>query len=105
MSRQTAATHDYERILVKIVRTLPPRRAEQLVDFARFLESKMLAEEMMQQEDAEEIAADNVRWDALLASNKAQHVLENLASEAAEEYRAGKTRPIALSDEGRVQPG
>ncbi len=105
MSSHSVATHDYERVLVKIVRALPPNRAEQLVDFARFLESKVLTEEMMQEEDAEEIAADNARWDDLLASNKAQHVLEALASEAAEEHRSGRTTPMAFSDEGRVLPG
>ena len=43
MNVQTIASNDtnnYERILVNIVRTLPPSRAEQLVDFARFLEAE-----------------------------------------------------------------
>ena len=39
MSTHTAASREYERVLIDIVRLLPPNRVEQLVDFARFLEA------------------------------------------------------------------
>ena len=62
MSRHPAASQDYERILINIVRLLPPHRVEQLVDFARFLEAQILSEALIQEEDLAEIEADNARW-------------------------------------------
>ncbi len=52
-----------------------------------------------------EIEADNARWDALLETDEAQALLEKLAEEALAEHRAGKTRPMAFDDEGRIVPG
>jgi hypothetical protein len=39
MSVHTTVSRDYERVLINIVRALPPNRVAQLVDFARFLEA------------------------------------------------------------------
>jgi hypothetical protein len=89
MNMHTAVSQDYERILINIVRVLPPNRAEQLVDFARFLEAEILTEELIRKEDITKIEADNARWDALLATDEAQALLENLADEALAEHRAG----------------
>ena len=55
--------------------------------------------------DMAEIEADNARWDALLATDEAQALLEKLAEEALAEHRAGQTKPMAFSDEGRIVPG
>lgn len=104
MNTGIAVHQDFERTLIKIMRTLPPNRAAQLVDFARFLEAQILSEELIQQEELAEIEADEARWDALLATDEAQTLLENLADEALEEYRAGKTRPMAFHD-GQIVPG
>lgn len=92
--------------LLKIARSLPPGRAAQLVDFARFLEAQYLEESMeWQDESVDRIEADNARWDALLASDESQALLERLADEALAELRAGKTRPMAFTDDGRLVPG
>ena len=79
MSMNMAASQDYERILINIVRVLPPNRVEQLVDFARFLEAQILSEKLIQAEDSAEIEADNARWDALLETDEAQALCEDLA--------------------------
>ena len=105
MTMNTAVERDYERTLIKIARVLPPNRVEQLVDFARFLETQSLSEELIQEEDMAEIEADNARWDALLATDEAQSLLEKLAQEALVEHRAGKTRPMAFNDKGQIIPG
>lgn len=97
----TATRQSYERTLIQIVRILPPTKAEQLVDFARFLEAQILSTERIQEEDIPEIEADNARWDALLATGEAQALLEKLAGEALAEHRSGKTRPLAFSHEER----
>ncbi len=102
---QAAPSQDYERVLLNIVRSLPPNRVAQLVDFARFLEAQILSEELVQEEDIAEVEADNARWDALLATDESQALLKKLADEALTEHRAGKTKPMAFSDEGRIVPG
>lgn len=84
--------------LLTIARSLPPSRAAQLVDFARFLEAQSLAESMeWQDESVDEIEADNARWDALLATDESQALLERLADEALVELHAGKTRPMVFT--------
>ena len=98
-----AAVHqDYGQTLIEIARVLPPARVEQLVDFARFLEAQVLNEALIQEENIAEIEADNARWDTLLATDEAQVLLDTLADEALAEYRAGKTTPMAIDDQGRI---
>lgn len=58
-----------------------------------------------QDESIDEIEADNARWDTLLATDKSQALLERLADEALAEFWAGKTRPMAFTDDGRFVPG
>lgn len=47
----------------------------------------------------------NARWDMLLATDKSQMLLEQLADEALAEYRAGKTQPMSFTEDGRLVPG
>ncbi len=91
--------------LLNIVRILPPKRVEQLVDFAHFLEAQSLAERLGLQEDPAAVEADNAQWDALLATEEAQMLLDKLADEALVEHQAGKTKPMAFTREGRIAPG
>ncbi len=98
--------HMIDHQLLTIARSLPPSRAEQLVDFARFLEAQSWAESLERQDESlEAIEADNACWDALLATDESQALLEQLADEALAEYRAGKTKPMAFTDDGRLVPG
>lgn len=105
MNMDTAAQRDHEQTLIKIARILPPQRVEQLVDFARFLEAQILSEDFIEEENVAEIEADNARWDTLMATDEAQMLLEKLADEALAEHRAGKTKPMAFSNDGRIVPG
>jgi hypothetical protein len=102
MSTDTVIDKEYERTLVRIVRNLPENRAAQLVEFARFLEAQILSDVLMQDEEEDAIEAENARWDALLATDHGQAVLEKLAGEALAEHRAGRTRPMSQDDEGRI---
>lgn len=102
MKPDVAYGHDYEQTLIDIVRVLPPNRAEQLVDFARFLEGQILAEEIFVEESAAEVEADNAQWDATLESDEGQALLEKLAAEALTEHRAGLSKPMSFDDEGRM---
>ncbi len=103
MTMQTAS-QESEQILINIVRILPPHRVEQLVDFARFLEAQLLSEALLQEEDVADIEADNARWDALLATDEAQTLLETLADDALAEHQAGQTKPMTFNNEGRIGP-
>ena len=105
MTMDTTVERDHERTLIKIARVLPPNRVEQLVDFARFLETQSLSEELIQKEGLTEIEADNARWEKLLATEDAQSLLEELADEALAEHQAGKTKPMAFDDKGKIVPG
>lgn len=102
---QTIVLHDQEQTLLHIVRSLPSNRVDQLVDFARFLETQVPAENVLPEEYPDEINTDNARWDALLATDEAQNLLEKLANEALAEYREGKTRPMAFTADGQIIPG
>lgn len=44
-------------------------------------------------ESEEEIHSDNSRWDTLLASSESQKLLETMARQAREQFRAGQTKP------------
>ena len=105
MSIQAIGNNDrnnYERILINVVRTLPQNRAEQLVDFARFLEAQYLGGQLLQSATKNDIEADNALWDGLLATDKGQSLLEKLASEAITERRAGKTKAMGFDDSGKI---
>ncbi len=91
---------NYERKLLAIVRRLPPEQGQQLLAFARFLayetfettELDFLEEEL---EDA--YTEDDARWDALLASEEGQLVLEKLADEALADIRAGTAQAMIFT--------
>ena len=100
-----ATVNQSEQNLLSIVRTLSPARVAALLNFARFLESQALAEKLAQGEIAAEIEADNARWDKLLATDEAQTLLDNLADAALAEHKAGKTKSLAFTHEGRLTPG
>jgi hypothetical protein len=85
---------DYERTILEIVRSLPPDRAKQLIDFARFLEAQNSSDQLYLDKLTEGVKAENAPWDALLESDKGQMLLEKLAEEALAEHRAGRTTPI-----------
>jgi len=61
-------------------------------------------EELTEDETTAEVEADNARWDELLASDKSQHLLALMAEKAQAEYRAGKAKPMAFDERGRIVP-
>ncbi|MBI5650306.1 MAG: hypothetical protein HZC40_07670 [Chloroflexi bacterium] len=79
-----------EQTLVNIVRTLPPERATELLDFARFLQFLT--------------TNDETQWDQLFAKPEAQRAMLQMAREAREDYRAGRATDLAITDDGRLAP-
>ena len=99
----------YEQAVIRIMRKLPLERIKQLVDFARFLETQATQEynEGLDEEEietTEEIRSDEETWDELLAKPKAKQMMRKMAREALEDYRAGRTTDVAITEDGRLTP-
>ena len=105
MTTDAAMIQNYERDLISILQELPLKQIEQLVNFARFLQSQLRTDKFVDEESIEEIEADNARWDEILATDASQSLLSMMASEARAEHRAGKTKPMAFRANGQIIPG
>jgi hypothetical protein len=111
MENQTAfQSSAYEQTVINIIRKLPPERVLQLVDFARFLEFQIVQKSDADWLDEEEtktkegIRAGEEKWDELFAKPEAKRVMREMAHEALEDYRAGRTTDIAITKDGQLAP-
>jgi hypothetical protein len=94
-----------EKVLVNIIRRLPPERVSQVVDFARFLEfqvNEIEENDWLEEESQEEIEASEKKWDELFARPEAQRLMEQMALEALAEEEAGLTIEMDFNDEGNL---
>lgn len=96
----TVQTEEYEKVLIQIVRRLPPERVSEVLDFAQSLEFQVTKAGIGDQEYTE----SDARWDTLLATEKSQRLLEKLAGEALSEIEAGKAQPMVLTEDGEIVP-
>jgi len=95
----------YEQTVIGIIRKLPPEHVAQLVNFARFLELQTTKEyKDWLEEEEEEIETAEEKWAELLAKPEAKHVMREMAREAREDYRAGRTTDIEITEDGRLTP-
>jgi hypothetical protein len=105
-NQPVSVSESSDQTLLRIVHKLPPERVAQVIDFARFLETQTrTADPDVSEESEDEIAASNVRWDALLASDDAQSLLEQMADEALAAINAGHATPIRFTDDDEIAPG
>ncbi len=81
----------YERALVSIVRTLPVERIVQGLDYARYIKSQTTEDFGFLDDDetAEEILADEARWDEQFAAT--QDGLAKMADKVRADIRAERT--------------
>ncbi len=100
MRSTTTPQRSTEQQLLTIARRLPAERLTHLIAFARFLEY-----ELTEVGETVSYTAADARWDELLASPEGQQTLLKLAREAEEEYEAGQTTEIILTDDDRLAPG
>jgi len=108
METQIISKHlEYEQKLIGIIRRLPPERVSQVIDFAQFLELQITKayDEILDDVNEEEIAAENAQWDVLLATDESQRLLEKMADEALAEIQVGKARPMVFTENGEIAPG
>ncbi|MBC8262731.1 MAG: hypothetical protein H8E47_01220 [Anaerolineales bacterium] len=97
-------TISYQQV-IDLVMTLPSDRLVSVYDFARFVQSQPLELELTPVENIfgeteDEIRADSERWEQQFAASRDQ--LRAIAQEAAAEFRAGRTTPMAFTPEGRL---
>lgn len=101
----TYRSAEYEETVIDIMRKLPPERAVQIVDFARFLESQVEKhDDLLSDETEEEIRASEEKWDELLARPESKRLLRQMAREALEDYHAGRTTGITITKDGQLAP-
>jgi len=53
----------------------------------------------------EEIRSSEAKWDQLFAIPKAKRVMRAMAHEALDDYRAGRTTRITITEDGHLAPG
>lgn len=99
-----------EREIATIVRRLPPERSAQVLAFARFIAYETFKPNELQFLEDEEIFEDegtenDVRWEAIFASEAGQTVLDKLADEALADIRAGKAKPMVFNVDSEIVPG
>ena len=84
-----------ERQLIKIIRRLPVERVSEVIDFAKFLELQQakIREQHPSFVNNELSTEGDKKWDALLASDEAQQLLETMADEASNEILADNAKP------------
>ena len=88
--------------VIDLVMNLPAERLISVYDFARFVQVHPL--ERTQEADIfgeteDEIRTDEEQWDQQFAASRDE--LRTIAREAAAEYRAGRTKPMEFTTEGR----
>ncbi len=105
MGTQTALQPSvYEQALVSIVRTLPVERIVQVLDYARYIKSQTIEDFdfLDDDESAEEILADEARWDDQFAAT--QDGLKKMADKVRADIRAGCTMPMVFTKDGGIAP-
>lgn len=95
-------TISYQEV-VDVVMALPEDRLVSVYDFARFIQSRPAAltpvDDIFGQTE-DEIRSDQEQWEQQFAASREQ--LRAMAREAAAEYRAGQSEPMAFSADGRL---
>lgn len=85
METQQVQLSVYEKTIISIMHRLPTDKISELVDFAKFLEFEYARKN------------DNL-------NPKAKRIMREMAQEALDDYRAGKTTDITITADGRLAP-
>jgi hypothetical protein len=93
-----------EQTLIAIIRTLPNEQARQVLEFARYIQLQTQDDfAFAEEETAEEIAADEARWDAQFAAT--QDDLRAMAANIRAEIQASKSQPMVFTKDKKIAPG
>lgn len=89
-------TVKHEKKLLEVLRALPPQRVNQVLDFARWLQTQPLEEE-----DLAELEAEDAAWEASYLEN--QETFRAMAQKALAEAEGGATLDMVI-EAGRIRP-
>lgn len=98
-------SQEYAQAIAELVATLPPERAAQVYDFARFLQAQgtppqLAAEDDWLNDTEADMQAEDAQWQAFYERHQAE--LASLRRRALEEIAAGDTEPL-FDEEGDVR--
>ena len=108
MSVQTSPRLDSpEKTVIRILRGLPAEQADQLMNFALFLEAQALRKptgaNLLDEEETEgDISASEARWDELFARPESQAMMNKMALEALAEDEAGRALEMRFDKGGNL---
>ena len=90
----------FEEALLGTVRGLPPQRAVQVLDFARWLRTQSESDRGPVEDLAEnDLQAEDAHWDQFYRQNR--DTFRSMAREAVEQYEAGETQEMVI-EEGKL---
>lgn len=89
----------FEEALLGAVRGLPPQRAVQVLDFARWLRTQAEPGESLTDDTTEKLQVEEALWDQVYLENR--ETFRVMAREALEQYEAGETQEMFIRD-GRL---
>ena len=89
-----------EQALMEVVKTLPPRRAMQVLDFARWLQTQPALDEDLSDSATEtEMELEEKAWEQIYLANR--DTFRSMAREALDDLDAGDTLEMVIED-GKV---
>jgi hypothetical protein len=87
----------FEEALLGTVRGLPPQRAVQVLDFARWLRTQSESDEwLVENRTMDDLQAEDAHWDQFYAQNR--DTFRAMAREAVEQYEAGETQEMVIKE-------
>jgi hypothetical protein len=92
-------------VIPQITERLEKLPADKLVVVYDFVSYLLEREKQNEKHDEPSAIDGEEEWDRLLARPEAKRVLRNMAREALEDYHAGRTTDIIITDDGRLAPG
>jgi hypothetical protein len=81
-----------------------PSRQEEFMLLPLAERRRLMAEQAKQMVAHYEQTASEERWDELFAKPEAKRVMREMAREAREDHRAGRTTDIEITEDGRLAP-
>jgi hypothetical protein len=95
-----------EQTIIDIMKRLSPSRSSELLDFTEFLTRREVKDNLNppdhQSLTEAEVSVNEKKWDKLFAKTEAKGVMREMAEEAGEDYRKGRTTEISVTKDGRL---
>lgn len=101
-SQSTFPVSTFEKTLIETIRNLQPRRAEQVLDFARWLKTQAESTTLVDEEiSEEELEQEEKAWEQAYLENRNE--FRAMAQEAIRDLEAGDTLEMVIEN-GKISP-